>query len=46
VDERRPCVRFAHDAEGIAEHLFGFVKESGVFGEEGEDRLAFFEAVA
>jgi hypothetical protein len=26
--------------------LLGFVEEGGVFGEEGEDGLAFFEAIA
>ena len=32
--------------EGFAEHGFGFVEEGLVFGEEGGERLAFFELVA
>ena len=34
------------DLEGFAEHGFGFVEELWVFGEEGDEGLAFGEAVA
>ena len=38
--------RLRGEVKGGAEHLFGFVEQRRVFGEEGDDRLAGGDAVA
>ena len=39
ADELLFGCRCERDLKGFAEHLFGFVEQGGVFGEEGDEGL-------